>query len=43
MKSNSVIIASTIAIAAMILKARANKKLTSNQKQNRTIQFLKAS
>lgn len=41
MKSNSVIIASTIAIAAMILKARADKKL--GAKQNRTIQFLKAS
>ncbi len=43
MKSNAVMIASTIAIAAMILKARSDKKLTASQKQNRTIQFLKAS
>lgn len=43
MKSNTVMIASTIAIAAMILKARENKKLTAKQKQNRNIQFLKAS
>jgi len=43
MKSNAIMIASTIALAAMILKARENKKLTATQKQNRTIQFLKAS
>lgn len=43
MKSNAVMIASTIAIAAMILKAKADRKLTASQKQNRTIQFLKAS
>lgn len=43
MKGNSVLIASTIAIAAMILKARSDKKIGANQKQNRTIQFLKAS
>jgi hypothetical protein len=42
MKSNAVMIASSIAIAAMILKAQADKKLTASQKQNRTIQFLRA-
>jgi len=43
MKNNAVLIASTIAIAAMVLKARSNKKLTASQKQNRAIQFIKAS
>jgi hypothetical protein len=42
MKSNTALITSTIVVAAMILKAQADKKLTASQKQNRTIQFLRA-
>jgi hypothetical protein len=41
MKSNAVMIASSIAIAAMILKALTEKKPTPLQKQNRTIQFFR--
>jgi hypothetical protein len=42
MKSNAVMIASSIAIAAIILKTQTEKKPTALQKQNRTIQFFSA-